>query len=98
MQTVASGWLVLRQLAQRLGPYVLLEILLPGGTLLGLLLFLYRRWRLTGVAASLPAVAKRVSENGAGEGVFSGLQRWYRRFSGTFQPRACPRPESRPST
>jgi hypothetical protein len=29
-----------------LGPYLLLEILMPGGTLLALLLFLYRRRRL----------------------------------------------------
>lgn len=31
------------ELVQRAGPYVLLEILLPGGTLLALLLYLYRR-------------------------------------------------------
>jgi hypothetical protein len=30
-------------LVHRAGPYVLLEILLPGGTLIALLLFLYRR-------------------------------------------------------
>lgn len=30
-------------LVYRAGPYVLLEILLPGGTLFALLLFLYRR-------------------------------------------------------
>ena len=29
--------------AQRLGPYVLIELLLPGGTLFALLLFLYRQ-------------------------------------------------------
>jgi hypothetical protein len=29
--------------ARRLGPYLLLEILLPGGSLWALLLFLYRR-------------------------------------------------------
>ena len=34
---------MLRRLAQELGPYLMLEILLPGGTLLALLLFLYRR-------------------------------------------------------
>jgi hypothetical protein len=32
-------------LLQRGGPYLLLELLLPGGTLFALLLFLYRRWR-----------------------------------------------------
>jgi hypothetical protein len=29
--------------AQRLGPYLLIELLLPGGTLFALLLFLYRQ-------------------------------------------------------
>ena len=32
----------LKGMMQRLGPYVLLEVLLPGGTLFALLLFLYR--------------------------------------------------------
>jgi hypothetical protein len=31
------------ELAKRMGPYLLLEILLPGGTLLAVLLYLYRR-------------------------------------------------------
>jgi hypothetical protein len=31
------------RLLQRVGPYLLLEILLPGGTLFALLLFLYQR-------------------------------------------------------
>ena len=34
---------ILRPVAQKLGPYLLLEILLPGGTLMALLLFLYQR-------------------------------------------------------
>jgi hypothetical protein len=34
---------ILRRLVQRLGPYVLVEIVLPGGTLIALLLYLYRR-------------------------------------------------------
>jgi hypothetical protein len=29
---------------RRLGPYAAIEILLPGGTLMALLLWLYRRW------------------------------------------------------
>jgi len=36
---------ILRPMAQKLGPYLLLEILLPGGTLFALLLFLYRRYK-----------------------------------------------------
>ena len=34
------------QTSRKLGPYVLLEIFLPGGTLFALLLFLYRRGQL----------------------------------------------------
>jgi hypothetical protein len=33
---------ILRQLAQRVGPYLLVEAVMPGGTLLALLLYLYR--------------------------------------------------------
>jgi hypothetical protein len=32
---------------RKLGPYVLIEIVLPGGTMLALLLFLYRRRKTT---------------------------------------------------
>ena len=31
--------------ARALGPYLLVELLLPGGTLVALLLWLYRHWR-----------------------------------------------------
>ena len=37
----AFGWM--RRIGRLLGPYVMLELFLPGGTLLALLLFLYRR-------------------------------------------------------
>jgi hypothetical protein len=43
MQTVMSSFRMLRRLGQTLGPYLILEILLPGGSLLALLLFLYQR-------------------------------------------------------
>jgi hypothetical protein len=36
----AFGWL--RRTGRKLGPYVMLELLMPGGTMLALLLFLYR--------------------------------------------------------
>jgi hypothetical protein len=36
---------ILRPMAQKLGPYLLLEILLPGGTFFALALFLYRRYK-----------------------------------------------------
>ena len=43
MKKVIYGLEALRRLGQTLGPYLILEILLPGGTLFALLLFLYRR-------------------------------------------------------
>jgi hypothetical protein len=46
----------LRRYGAKLGPYVLLEVLLPGGTLFALLLFLYQRWKLG--AGSLAAGAR----------------------------------------
>ena len=46
MQTVISRLGMLRRLGQEFGPYLMLEILLPGGTLLALLLFLCRRNKL----------------------------------------------------
>ena len=48
MQFVVRSVGVTWELARRLGPYLMLEILLPGGTLLALLLFLYRRRQLHG--------------------------------------------------
>jgi hypothetical protein len=42
METVIRSWWMLRALAQKAGPYLILEILLPGGTLFALILFLYR--------------------------------------------------------
>ena len=50
MQTIINSLLFLRRWAQALGPYLLLELLLPGGTLLALMLFLYRNGKL-GVGA-----------------------------------------------
>jgi hypothetical protein len=43
MQIVLIGLEIVRRFGRKLGPYLLLEILMPGGTLLALLLFLYRR-------------------------------------------------------
>jgi len=45
MQIVTSWLGILRRVGQKAGPYLMLEMLLPGGTLFALLLFLYRRWR-----------------------------------------------------
>ena len=45
MEIVVSGWEVLRRQAKRFGPYLLVEAVMPGGTLLALLLYLYRARR-----------------------------------------------------
>ena len=52
--SVLSSFKALVILLQKAGPYLLLEILLPGGTLFALLLFLIRR-RQQAEAAGMPA-------------------------------------------
>jgi len=42
LEIVIGSWEVLRRLTQRVGPYLLLEAVMPGGTLFALLLYLYR--------------------------------------------------------
>ena len=42
MQIAVKGLRILRRIGQKAGPYLVLEMLLPGGTLFALLLFLYR--------------------------------------------------------
>ena len=59
MQIIARTHNVLRTWARNLGPYIVLEVLLPGGTLVALLLFLYRRGQL------LQAAAQAASGGGA---------------------------------
>ena len=46
MELVATLLTALRRAVQRFGPYLVVEILLPGGTLVALLLLLYRSGRL----------------------------------------------------
>ena len=43
MEVLIDGLERLRRLLPRMGPYILVELVLPGGTLLALLLYLYRR-------------------------------------------------------
>ncbi len=45
MEIVISDWQVLRRQAQRFGPYLLVEAVMPGGTLFAFLLYLYRTRR-----------------------------------------------------
>ena len=57
MQAIISWLGILRRLGQKAGPYLLLEMLLPGGTLFALLLFLYRRRKLRTGGSAEQAVA-----------------------------------------
>jgi hypothetical protein len=45
METVVRVLGLLRRFGQKAGPYLMLEMVMPGGTLLALLLFLYQRWQ-----------------------------------------------------
>jgi hypothetical protein len=45
MEYIAKGLERARGLGRRYGPYLLVEALMPGGTLLALALYLYRRKR-----------------------------------------------------
>ena len=82
MRMVMSRLGLLRQFGQKLGPYLMLEILLPGGTLLALLLFLYQRRKIgVGDVASRwpqPTVSQteraRCPEGRAGEGQVRRVQ------------------------
>ena len=42
MQRLTFGWQFLRRLMKQVGPYVLIELLLPGGTLFALILHISR--------------------------------------------------------
>ncbi|HUL67306.1 MAG TPA: hypothetical protein VLW55_22115 [Burkholderiaceae bacterium] len=44
LKTFARVWKSASTLLQRAGPYLLLEIVLPGGSLIALSLFVYRNW------------------------------------------------------
>lgn len=46
MELVTNLLAAMRRAVQRFGPYLVVEILLPGGTLVALLLLLYRSGRL----------------------------------------------------
>ena len=54
MDIVRSSLAWLRRVGRTLGPYLMLELLMPGGTMLALLLFLYRRRQPAGPRLSLP--------------------------------------------
>jgi hypothetical protein len=56
--TIVKSFKIFGAMLQKAGPYLLLEILLPGGTLFALLLYLYRRQQN---GAELPRVVFVVS-------------------------------------
>ena len=58
--TAIAAWL--HRVAKQLGPYAMLELLLPGGSLFALALFLYRRSR----AASKVDCAAAISQGAIG--------------------------------
>lgn len=57
MNWVTTGLEFVRRHWQRVGPYLLVELLLPGGSLLALCLFLYRNRSLHGFAPAFVRVA-----------------------------------------
>jgi hypothetical protein len=59
MEIVLAIIEIVRRLARDMGPYLLVEILLPGGSLLALALWLYRR-RESLTAVSISPTAKRL--------------------------------------
>jgi hypothetical protein len=70
MDRVMESLGLLRRVAQNFGPYLVLEIVMPGGTLLALLLFLYRRRKLEAVSASRTVLALgRVLSNFVDQGL-----------------------------
>ena len=86
MQAIRSGLQTVRRLAQMLGPYLLLEILLPGGTFVALALLLYRNRALPEgdlqrLALALKGALAGVAERGA------WLLRRLLAWSQGFQPR-----------
>ena len=44
MRLIAAMTAALRRFAGRLGPYLMIELLLPGGTLIAFAVFLIRNW------------------------------------------------------
>src|SRR6266487_2472454 len=95
MQIVMIGLGILRRIGQMLGPYLMLEILLPGGTLLALLLFLYQRRKLdVGSIASQTALAVRRALASIGEQGIFVLQPCYLLPPRAFRPAVRDRLES----
>ena len=61
MQWVMRSWAMLRRVGVQFGPYLMIEILLPGGSLMALLLFLYRRRRAQGASGAMQTMLASAS-------------------------------------
>lgn len=61
---IAAHLKTVAALARRAGPYVLLEVLMPGGTILALLLYLHRAGHLRKLSPAVvgPVVGRAVEE------------------------------------
>ena len=61
MGLLSTGWQFLRRLLKQAGPYVLIELLLPGGTLVALILLISRSGALSALQP-LPVVWQQYSQ------------------------------------
>jgi hypothetical protein len=61
MWMLDNGWQFLRRLMKRAGPYMLIELLLPGGTLFALILLISRSGALSALQP-MPVVCQQYSQ------------------------------------
>jgi hypothetical protein len=61
MEILNTGWQFLRRLLKQAGPYMLIELLLPGGTLVALILLISRSGALSALQP-LPVVWQQYSQ------------------------------------
>jgi len=61
MEMLITKWRFIQRLTKQVGPYFLLELLLPGGTLLTILLLMYRSGALTALQ-SMPVTRQHISQ------------------------------------
>jgi hypothetical protein len=66
MEMLIIGLEMLRRLLPRVGPYLLVEIVLPGGTLVALMMYLYQRWN-SSIERDLPLSECAVVASAAGQ-------------------------------
>ena len=62
MELIIAIFEIVRRLVRDMGPYLLVEILLPGGSLLALALFLYRRRTPVSISLTAKRLWVRASE------------------------------------